>query len=202
MCCVSRETTRPMLLQAHDPRVIDRPLSKREINGSPAHSRLIEEAVGRVGGHHLSEHRDEDQHQDGEELQQSCEGVLRPHHNTVSRRALYCPCATRFLNIHSSHGTKQLQRCSYIHTASSHRLMSRPSKQEEELWKQTSRRDHNRDGGFTDLTRLFLRHILAPLISSPSTWLVELRVGGSLVGVHVNVSCGGGEATASTLINL
>lgn len=40
----------------------------------------------------------------------------------------------------------------------------------------------------TDLTPVFFHHLFAPLISASTTRLVELRVGGSLIGVHVNVS--------------
>lgn len=40
------------------------------------HSRFVEQTVGRRGGHHLSEHWDQDQDQDRQELQQSREGVL------------------------------------------------------------------------------------------------------------------------------
>lgn len=39
-------------------------------------SRLIEETVGRVSGHHLSKHWYEDKNQHGEKLQERCEGVL------------------------------------------------------------------------------------------------------------------------------
>lgn len=41
----------------------------------------------------------------------------------------------------------------------------------------------------TDLTLVFLHHLLTPLIGASTARLVELRVGGPLVGVHVDVSC-------------
>lgn len=40
----------------------------------------------------------------------------------------------------------------------------------------------------TDLTLVVLHHLLAPLISTSATRLIELRVGGSLVRVHMDIS--------------
>lgn len=41
---------------------------------------------------------------------------------------------------------------------------------------------------FTHLTPVFLGHLLAPLVGAPPPGLVELRVGGSFIGVDVDVA--------------